>query len=53
MLDPYALMLCRWTRGFAEPVRQRPVLGGYLRRELARRAVQRALQTEGLAQPWV
>lgn len=53
VLDPYALMLCRWTRGFAEPARQRPVLGGYLQRVLARPAIQRALQTEGLAQPWV
>ncbi|VWD43554.1 glutathione S-transferase [Burkholderia lata] len=53
VLDPYALMLCRWTRGFTEPARQRPVLGGYLQRVLARPAIQRALQTEGLAQPWV
>lgn len=53
VLDPYALMLCRWTRGFAEPARQRPILGGYLQRVLARPAIQRALQTEGLAQPWV
>lgn len=53
VLDPYALMLCRWTRGFAEPARQRPVLGGYLQRVLARPAIQRALQSEGLAQPWV
>ncbi|MCA3780739.1 MAG: glutathione S-transferase [Burkholderia sp.] len=53
VLDPYALMLCRWTRGFAEPARQRPVFGGYLQRVLARPAIQRALQTEGLAQPWV
>ncbi|MBE2971669.1 glutathione S-transferase family protein [Burkholderia cepacia] len=53
VLDPYALMLCRWTRGFAEPARQRPVLGGYLQRVLARPAIQRALQTEGIAPPWV
>ncbi|WP_244137674.1 glutathione S-transferase family protein [Burkholderia sp. BCC1644] len=53
VLDPYALMLCRWTRGFAEPARQRPVLGGYLQRVLARPAIQRALKTEGLAAPWV
>lgn len=53
VLDPYALMLCRWTRGFAEPARQRPVLGGYLQRVLARPAVQPALRTEGLEEPWV
>lgn len=53
VLDPYALMLCRWTRGFAAPARQRPVLGGYLQRVLERPAIQRALKTEGLAHPWV
>lgn len=53
VLDPYALMLCRWTRGFAEPARQRERLGGYLQQVLARPAIQRALKTEGLAAPWV
>lgn len=52
-LDPYALMLCRWTRGFARPARNLPALGPYLQRVLARPAVRRAFETEGLAQPWV
>jgi len=52
-VDPYALMLCRWTRGFARPARSLPHLGPYLQRMLARPAVQRALATEKLAQPWV
>jgi glutathione S-transferase len=52
-LDPYALMLCRWTRGFARPARNLPALGPYLQRVLARPAVRRAFVTEGLAQPWV
>ncbi|WP_148283902.1 glutathione S-transferase family protein [Burkholderia cepacia] len=53
VLDPYALMLCRWTRGFTEPARQRPRLSDYLQQVLARPAIQRALKTEGLAAPWV
>jgi glutathione S-transferase len=52
-LDPFALMLCRWTRDFARPARDLPALGAYLRRMLERPAVQRALATEKLAQPWV
>ena len=52
-LDPLALMLCRWTRGFARPARDLPQLGPYLQSMLARPAVQRALATEKLAAPWV
>lgn len=51
--DPYALMLCRWTRGFARPAREREHLGPYLQRMLARPAVQRAFEQEGLAAPLV
>ena len=55
LLDPYCLMLCRWTRGFSNtaPARDRIHLGPYLRRILERPAVQRAFSTEQLAQPWV
>ena len=53
VLDPYALMLCRWTRGFAKPAREWPLLGAYLQRMLERPAVQRAIETEGLSQPLV
>jgi glutathione S-transferase len=52
-LDPFALMLCRWTRNFQRPARELPALGAYLHRMLARPAVQRAFATEKLAQPWV
>jgi len=56
-LDPYAFVLCRWTRGFkgtaAKPARESAQLGPYLERMLARPAVQRVLADEGLAQPWV
>ena len=51
--DPFAFMLCRWTRGFARPARSLPHLGPYLHRMLARPAVQRMLATEALTQPWV
>ncbi|HQR19397.1 MAG TPA: glutathione S-transferase family protein [Burkholderiaceae bacterium] len=52
-VDPYALMLCRWTRGFSRPARSLPRLGPYLQRMLARPAVQRAFATEKLSTPLV
>jgi glutathione S-transferase len=52
-LDPYAFMLCRWTRGFGRPARALSHLGPYLARMLERPAVQRMLAQEGLAAPWV
>ena len=51
--DPFAFMLCRWTRGFARPARSLPHVGPYLQRMLARPTVQRAIATEKLPQPWV
>jgi glutathione S-transferase len=53
VVDAYALMLCRWTRGFARPARSLPQLGPYLQRVLARPATQRVFEREGLVQPWV
>lgn len=53
LLDAYALVLCRWTRGFAHPARSRPLLGAYLQRMLARPAVQRVFATEKLPPPLV
>jgi glutathione S-transferase len=52
-VDPYALMLCRWTRGFERPARALPHLGPYLSRLLERPAVQRVFEQEGLAAPLV
>jgi glutathione S-transferase len=52
-LDPYAFMLCRWTRGFARPARSLPHLGRFLERMLARPAVQRVVATEKLVPPIV
>ena len=52
--DAYALMLCRWTRGFsARPARDYAHIGPYLQRMLARPAVQRAMAAEGLVAPLV
>jgi glutathione S-transferase len=54
VVDPYCLMLCRWTRGFSlAPARERSHLGPYLQRMLERPAVQQAFRAEGLADPWV
>ena len=52
-LDPYLLVLCRWTRGFGRPARALPHVGRYLQRMLARPAVQKACATEQLAAPLV
>jgi glutathione S-transferase len=52
-LDLYALMLCRWTRGMARPARTLPNLGPYLQRVLARPAVQRSFEQEGIGAPLV
>lgn len=45
-LDPYLLMLSRWTRSHGHPARAYPHLGPYLQRVLARPAVQRAYASE-------
>ena len=53
-VDIYTMMLCRWTRNFeSKPARARTHLGPYLQRVLARPAVVKAFEVEGLAQPWV
>lgn len=53
LVDPYAFMLCRWTRGFDRAARDFEHLGPYLGRMLERPAVQRAIATEGLSEPFV
>lgn len=53
-LDAYVFTLCRWTRNFSTgPARDRPHLGPYLQRVLARPAVQRVFANEKLAPPFV
>jgi glutathione S-transferase len=46
-------MLGRWTRAFARPARELPALGPYLRRVLARPAVARVFEREGIGEPRV
>jgi glutathione S-transferase len=52
-LDPYAFMLCRWTRGMRRPARTLPHVAPLLQRVLARPATQRVLVSEKLQPPWV
>lgn len=52
-LDPYAFLMCRWTRGFARPARSLAHLGPFLQRMLARPAVQRVFAKEKLASPYI
>lgn len=50
--DPFAFMLCRWSRGFASrPARDFPHLGPYLQRMLERPAIQKVYETEQLPSP--
>lgn len=52
-LDAYAFVLCRWTRQMAQPARDFAHLGPWLRRALARPALQRVFVTEKIAPPLV
>ena len=52
-VDPYAFMLCRWTRGFSDrPARDYPHIGPYLARMLERPAVQAAFAAERIGAPF-
>lgn len=51
-VDPYLLMLCRWTRGMRHPARERPHLARLLDTVMARPATQRAFAAEGIAAPF-
>jgi len=54
LLDPYAMMLCRWTRNFeGRKARDFTHIGPWLQRVLERPAVLRMFEREGLQQPWV
>ncbi len=53
VVDPYAFVLCRWTRGFVRPARDLPNIKPWLDRMLARPALQRAFATEKLPPPFV
>ena len=49
--DPYLMVMARWTRGMANPARNRKHLGRFLEAMAARPAVQRAFEQEGLKPP--
>lgn len=51
-VDPYLLMLSRWTRMMHHPARERTWLGPYLEMIAARPAVRRAFASEGIAAPF-
>jgi glutathione S-transferase len=53
IVDPYAFVLCRWTRGFSRSARSLPHVKPWLDRMLARPAVQRAFASEKLTAPFV
>jgi glutathione S-transferase len=53
VVDPYAFVLCRWTRGFTRPARELAHVKPWLDRMLARPAVQRAFASEKLTAPFV
>jgi glutathione S-transferase len=52
IVDPYLLMLSRWTRMMARPARELPHLRDFLGAMTARPAVQRTFEMEQLPQPW-
>lgn len=52
VLDPFAFMLCRWTRNFTDPARSRPSLAAFLERMAQRPAMLRAIEAENLPKPW-
>ncbi len=51
-VDPYLLMLSRWTRNLQNPARNRPHLGRHLETVAARPATQRAFAGENLTAPF-
>jgi len=52
-VDPYLLMLSRWTRMMQRPARECEHLGRFLHMMLARPAVQRTFAQEGLGEPLI
>lgn len=51
-VDPFAFLMCRWTRNFAsKPARAFTHIGPYLRRMCERPAVRRSFDTEQLPPP--
>ncbi|NEX62049.1 glutathione S-transferase family protein [Noviherbaspirillum galbum] len=53
VVDHYAFMLSRWTRGMQNPARNRPQLSRFQQMMLARPAVKKTFEAEGLGEPYV
>jgi glutathione S-transferase len=53
VLDAYAFVLCRWSRGMARPGVSWSNFGPYAKRVSERAAVVRALEAERLSEPWI
>jgi len=51
--DPYLLMLVRWTRAMKRPARLLPNIARHAERVMAREAVRRTLEEEGLSTPYI
>lgn len=51
-VDPYLFMLSRWTRNLTKPARDRPQLKRFLDAMIARPAVMKAHEFEGLKAPY-
>jgi glutathione S-transferase len=51
--DLYLLMMVRWGRTLPKPAREIGVLGAYAEQILARPAIRKALETEGLETPFI
>jgi glutathione S-transferase len=52
-IDPYLLMLVRWTRNMSRPARLLPNIAAHAERVLARAPVKATFEREGLAPPFV
>jgi glutathione S-transferase len=52
-VDPYLLMLVRWGRGWKSPPRGLPNLAKHAERVLARPAIAKTLEREGLKAPFI
>jgi glutathione S-transferase len=52
-VDSYLLMLARWGRGWKKPASGLSNLGKHLERVLARPAIQRTFEREGISAPFV
>ena len=54
LIDIYAMMLCRWTRHFDDKkARDYPSIALWVQKVLARPAVQKVMDYDGLVKPYM